>query len=404
MWEPIPLRTRIYILLAALVTISLIGGVVTVWYTYRLEGLLTRVIDRHLAAYQAAEALETALVNQKGFVTYYFLDRDPDWLRQLGKYRQVFDEQLADARTLIDSQRQREIIDRIETRYRGYTAAKDRVIALYKAGNREQGSRLHKEVRESFFETLDLCRRYKFLHTQLIAEAQKHSYAEASRLRVIAGMGMFIAFCLALLLIFVLVHQILGPVRRLAAREGEGTAFTVLLESELFGYEKDAFTGATHRRVGKVEQAHGGTIFLDEIGDMPFSIQAKILRLLQERSIERLGGRETIPVDVRIIAATNRDLERALEEGRFREDLYYRLKVVTLWLPPLRDRVDDIPRLSRYFLSRYAAEVGVDSPVMTEEAQEVLRGTPGPETFASWPTPSRRPSFSTEAPPFAPRT
>ena len=115
-----------------------------------------------------------------------------------------------------------------------------------------------------------------------------------------------------------------------------------LLESELFGYEKGAFTGAVNRRVGKFEQAHGGTVFLDEIGDMPFSIQAKILRLLQERSIERLGGREPIPVDVRIIAATNRDLEAALAQGRFREDLYYRLKVVTLWLPPLQERVRGI--------------------------------------------------------------
>ena len=96
-----------------------------------------------------------------------------------------------------------------------------------------------------------------------------------------------------------------------------------LLESELFGYEKGAFTGANHRRVGKIEQANRGTVFLDEIGDMPSSIQAKILRLLQEKSIERLGGRETIPVDVRIIAATNRNLEGALSEGRFREDLYY---------------------------------------------------------------------------------
>jgi DNA-binding NtrC family response regulator len=135
-----------------------------------------------------------------------------------------------------------------------------------------------------------------------------------------------------------------------------------LLESELFGYEKGAFTGASYRRVGKVEQANRGTLFLDEIGDMPFSIQSKILRLLQEKSIERLGGRETIPVDARIIAATNRDLETALTEGRFREDLYYRLKVVTIWLPPLRERTSDIPLLVDFFLSRYAAEMALTNP------------------------------------------
>lgn len=145
-----------------------------------------------------------------------------------------------------------------------------------------------------------------------------------------------------------------------------------LLESELFGYERGAFTGATHRRVGKIEQAHGGTIFLDEIGDMPPSIQAKILRVLQEKSIERLGGRETIAVDVRIIAATNRDLETALDKDRFREDLYYRLKVVTIWLPPLRERPEDIPPLIEYFLSRYAAEGGVENPGVTEEAMVML--------------------------------
>jgi nitrogen regulation protein NR(I) len=145
-----------------------------------------------------------------------------------------------------------------------------------------------------------------------------------------------------------------------------------LLESELFGYEKGAFTGAVNRRVGKFEQAHGGTVFLDEIGDMPFSIQAKILRLLQEKSIERLGGRETIPVDVRIIAATNRDLEAALAAGRFREDLYYRLKVVTLWLPPLKDRQGDIPLLAEYFLARFAKEMGIDNPGVTGEAKVLL--------------------------------
>ncbi len=147
-----------------------------------------------------------------------------------------------------------------------------------------------------------------------------------------------------------------------------------LLESELFGYEKGAFTGAAHRRVGKIEQAHGGTIFLDEIGDMPFSLQSKMLRLLQEKSIERLGGRETISVDVRIIAATNRDLEAAISDGRFREDLYYRLKVVTLWLPPLCKREKDIPLLTAYFLARYAAEKGTDNPGITKKAQKLLAG------------------------------
>ena len=145
-----------------------------------------------------------------------------------------------------------------------------------------------------------------------------------------------------------------------------------LLESELFGYEKGAFTGAVQRRVGKIEQANGGTVFLDEIGDMPYSIQAKILRLLQERSIERLGGRRTIPVDVRILAATNRDLETALAEGRFREDLYYRLKVVTISLPPLRERREDIPLLTDFFLSRYATELGIDNPGITRDIVATL--------------------------------
>jgi DNA-binding NtrC family response regulator len=145
-----------------------------------------------------------------------------------------------------------------------------------------------------------------------------------------------------------------------------------LLESELFGYERGAFTGAVHRRIGKIEQAGGGSVFLDEIGDMPLSIQAKILRLLQEKSLERLGGREIIPVDVRIIAATNRDLEKAVAEGRFREDLYYRIKVVTLHIPPLRDRKEDISLLADYFLERFANEMNVANPGMMADAKKML--------------------------------
>jgi len=151
-----------------------------------------------------------------------------------------------------------------------------------------------------------------------------------------------------------------------------------LLESELFGYEKGAFTGAAHRRMGKIEQAHGGTVFLDEIGDMPLSLQAKMLRLIQEKSIERLGGREAISVDVRIIAATNRDLETAISEGQFREDLYYRLKVVTIWLPSLCKRGGDIPLLAEYFLARYASERGMDNPGITKEAVKILCEYPWP--------------------------
>ena len=145
-----------------------------------------------------------------------------------------------------------------------------------------------------------------------------------------------------------------------------------LLESELFGYERGAFTGATTRRVGKIEQAGGGTVFLDEIGDMPLTIQAKLLRLLQENQIERLGGREPISVDVRIIAATNRDLEAAVASGRFREDLYYRLNVVSLHLPPLRERREDIACLARHFVLRLSREMDSPAPDLTPEAVACL--------------------------------
>jgi two-component system nitrogen regulation response regulator GlnG len=131
-----------------------------------------------------------------------------------------------------------------------------------------------------------------------------------------------------------------------------------LLESEMFGHERGAFTDAKERRLGKFELAHGGTLYLDEIGDMPLELQTKLLRALQERTIERLGGHESIRVDVRLLAATNRELEALMREGKFREDLYYRLNVVTLNLPPLRERRRDIPLLVEHFLAKYATELG----------------------------------------------
>src|SRR5437763_779864 len=126
-----------------------------------------------------------------------------------------------------------------------------------------------------------------------------------------------------------------------------------LLESELFGHEKGSFTGAERRRIGKFEQCNGGTIFLDEIGDMPLATQGKILRLLQDQKFERVGGNETIQTDVRVIAATNRDLKAFSEQGKFRPDLYYRLSVFTIRLPPLRERGEDLPMLVNYYLHRF---------------------------------------------------
>src|SRR6476659_5851640 len=131
-----------------------------------------------------------------------------------------------------------------------------------------------------------------------------------------------------------------------------------LLESELFGYEKGAFTGADRRRIGKFEQISGGTLFLDEIGDMPLALQAKMLRLLQEQSFERVGGNETIRTDVRLIAATHRDLKAWSDEGKFRPDLYYRLGVFTIQLPPLRERCDDLPLLVHLFVKRFSHDLG----------------------------------------------
>ena len=141
-----------------------------------------------------------------------------------------------------------------------------------------------------------------------------------------------------------------------------------LIESELFGHEKGAFTGADARRVGKFEAANDGTIFLDEIGDMAQETQAKVLRVLQERAFERVGGNAPIEVDVRVVAATHRDLETEVKDGRFREDLYYRLKVVEVTLPPLRDRAEDIPALVERFLSQVAERLGRDKKSIDPDA------------------------------------
>jgi DNA-binding NtrC family response regulator len=166
-----------------------------------------------------------------------------------------------------------------------------------------------------------------------------------------------------------------GPRRRAALVAVNCNALPEhLLEAELFGHVKGAFTGAFQSRVGRLEQAQGGTLFLDEIGDLPMEFQAKLLRVLQEREFQRLGSSETIPLDVRIVAATNADLARRIDQGRFREDLYYRLNVVPLSMPPLRERTSDIPILAAHFLEKVCRAEGIPLKRIAPEALARLTG------------------------------
>ncbi len=151
-----------------------------------------------------------------------------------------------------------------------------------------------------------------------------------------------------------------------------------LIESELFGHEKGSFTGATTQRRGKFDQANQGTLFLDEIGDMSLKTQAKVLRILQERKFERVGGNKTIEVDVRVIAATNKDLEKEITKGNFREDLYYRLNVIPFDVPPLRERKSDIPQLAKHFLEYFCGQESRDTKVLDNEAMQAITNYPWP--------------------------
>ncbi len=151
-----------------------------------------------------------------------------------------------------------------------------------------------------------------------------------------------------------------------------------LLENELFGHEKGAFTGADRMEKGKIEMADGGTLFLDEIGDMPLGLQAKLLRVLQDREFQRVGGTRLVKVNIRVVAATNKDLKAAVKAGQFRDDLFYRLNIITLSLPPLRDRAEDIPLLAEFFLKRHTRDAKRPTIRLTKEAMAAL-------TLYTWP-------------------
>ena len=215
MWERIVLRKRIYLVLAALVLITFMGGVVMIWYTYRIEGLITIVAEKNLTALQSAEDLQIELANQKGFVSYFFLDGDPDWLRQLRDYQERFSRKLNQVRSVATAPEQKEAIARIEAEYRQYVTSRDKVIQLYQSGKYDAGAVLHQEVRDRFFTILDLCETFKTVNVRDINTARLESRDEALKLRTIALVAILANFVLAVILATIVVKEILGPIRRL---------------------------------------------------------------------------------------------------------------------------------------------------------------------------------------------
>ncbi|MBC2743078.1 MAG: histidine kinase [Desulfosarcina sp.] len=215
MWSRISLKNRIYIHMAAIFLVTLSGAAVMVWYSYSIEGVLTTITDENLVAFRSAESLEIALVNQKGYVSYYFLDGNLNWLDQLDKYRRMFSEQLGQARALAQTSDQKKAIDRIAEEYNHYIREKNKVIDHYELGNVQFGSKLNEAVRSRFFSILQMCEDYKQEHTRAITTAKEDALIQAARLRDMAMAVIVTHILLLLLLAYLLVYQILNPVRAL---------------------------------------------------------------------------------------------------------------------------------------------------------------------------------------------
>lgn len=218
MWNRLSLSSRINALLATLVVITLLGGIFSMWYSFRMEQMFAAIFERNLAGLQSAQALESALVNQKGFVSYYLMDSDPVWLRRLGEYRRIFSEGLARAFSLVENEEQKNALEQIERKYQNYITAKDQVIDRYKARERSAGVQLHRDVRNQFFEVLALCEAYKETHLNRIHAAQLSSRNQGRRLRFTAVTVIVCVTVLATLLFWVMLKHILNPIRRLSTK------------------------------------------------------------------------------------------------------------------------------------------------------------------------------------------
>jgi signal transduction histidine kinase len=211
----ISLRFRILLNVIALLVITIMGALVMVGYTYRMEGLLTQIIDKYMVGLQSAQSMEIALANQKGFATYYLLDRNPYWLTQMEKYRRVFETKLEETQLLATTAEEKRILELIGSEYNKYISAKDQVVNYYKSGDRENGLNLHEKVRGYFFEILNYSENCKALFRKKTVDVKEKSLVQARKLRVIAGSAVLMIFLLGVILTFLLLHDILDPIRRL---------------------------------------------------------------------------------------------------------------------------------------------------------------------------------------------
>ena len=216
MLKKMGLRSRILINIIALLIITIMGALVMVGYTYRMEGLLTQIIDKYMVGLQAAQSLENALVNQKGFASYYLLDGNPNWLMQMAEYRHIFENKLQKTKNLATTREEKKILDLLESEYAKYVATKNQVVDYYKSGDREKGLKLHQEVRGSFFEILKLCESGKQLFSDKAQKAKVQSLNQAKKLRIISGSAVLMILFLGIILTFFLWHDILDPIRKLA--------------------------------------------------------------------------------------------------------------------------------------------------------------------------------------------
>ncbi len=216
MWRRLSLRTRILVLLVGLVLTTIGGGVVTLWHNEAMDSLLTSLIDKNVASYHAAEELETALLQQKGYLTYYFLDGNSEWLKEIARYNLAFDTSLEKARKTASTEAMRDSLSQIARKYHQYVLARERIINLYREGQRAAGAKLHWKVRNQYIEILNLCRQYKRTHALAIARARTESQVRVRFINAFALAAVSAAAFLGVLLAYILIKQILGPIRRLA--------------------------------------------------------------------------------------------------------------------------------------------------------------------------------------------